>query len=73
MGVPFLLMIDTDIAIILRSLDIALDVYEKQPRPLGATDLSVKSMLSVLRNQILGQMDGVRTGPDRDLDQYQLK
>lgn len=49
-------MTEIDLLQILKSLDTAIEVYRNQKSTLSAGDLRVKSMLTVLRSQVMDQL-----------------
>lgn len=53
----FASMTDQNLRRILAALDTALDVYRHEETKLSANDISVKSMLVVLRNRIAEQLE----------------
>jgi hypothetical protein len=55
-------MSETQLRIILKSIDAALEVYSKHVGPLTAWDIRVKSMLTVIRSQVVEQISTPRVG-----------
>lgn len=49
-------MTDTQLRIILKHVDAALDVYRKHEGKLSALEISMKSMLTVIRSQAAEQL-----------------
>lgn len=50
------LMTDSDLHLILRSVDEALAIYREKQGGLSAVDVSIKSMLTVVRGQVAEQL-----------------
>ena len=53
-------MNDSELASILQSIDAALDVYRAHPGKLSTSEVSVKSLLSVLRKRVAEQLSQQR-------------
>lgn len=51
-------MSDSQLRNVLNSVDAALDIYRKHEGALTAFEISVKSMLVVIRSQVTAQMNG---------------
>lgn len=51
-------MSDSQLRNVLNSVDVALDIYRKHEGALTAFEISVKSMLVVVRSQVSAQLNG---------------
>ena len=60
-------MTETELQTILKSITAALEVFVKPERPLTAAEISLKSMLTVLRSQVTAQLEQERSAAGKNL------